>query len=322
MQLPRRIRLLPVLALLALLLPASMAIAQNAAPAPQAEAQGLPQWQHTSVNDFARVLTPEDTRAIDEALIRLHDETGVEGTVVTLRDRRQFGGTDGLEPFATRLFNTWGVGDAQTNLGFMLLVLTDNHEARIELGKGFSTEADILAQDIMRNTVLPAFREDRMSQGIRDGTMAAIDLIARPVAAGQPLASRASGGNALLDNAVPVVTFGFIGFVIFMIIRRALGRNRCPKCGHRGLVTSSAPVETPLPDGGHLVSQTHQTRRCPACGWQDERQIPSPQIMYYGPTGAYLRSERNGAARAGLRGGSSSGFGGGSSSGGGASGRW
>lgn len=323
MPIRRRLRLLPALALLTLLLPTSVVIAQDKATAPPipTQAQGLPQWQRLSVNDFARVLLPEDTQAIDKALTRLYADTGLEGTVVTLPDRRQFGGTNGLEPFASQLFNAWGVGQTQTNLGFMLLVLSDNREARIELGKGYSPEADLLAQDIMRNSLLPALREGRMSQGINKATQAMIQLIARPMAAGEPPGTRISAGKGLLDHAVPVVTLGFIGFVILLIAHRTLHRNRCPNCRHRGLLTTGTPIQTPLPDGSHLVAQTRQLRNCPACGWQDQRLIPNPQIVYYSPTGAYLRSERNGAAQAGARG-SSSGFGGGSSSGGGASGRW
>ena len=135
-----------------------------------AMAQDLPQWQSTMVNDFAGLLTPEDAAGIDRMLADLRDQTGVEGTVVTLPDRARYGGKDGLEPFATRLFNHWGVGDAQRNNGFMLLVLTADREARIELGRGYQNDADIIAQDITRRTLLPAFRDGRMSQGIRDGT--------------------------------------------------------------------------------------------------------------------------------------------------------
>ena len=83
-------RLLGVLILLAGLLPAA--------------AQDLPQWESATVNDFAGLLTPEDATALDRALSDLRDDTGVEGTVVTLTDRARYGGADGLEPFATRLF--------------------------------------------------------------------------------------------------------------------------------------------------------------------------------------------------------------------------
>ena len=47
-------------------------------------AQDLPEWDHTSINDFAALLSDADTQALDQALIALNHDTGVEGTVVTL----------------------------------------------------------------------------------------------------------------------------------------------------------------------------------------------------------------------------------------------
>ena len=155
-----------------------------------AAAQDLPDWQHTSINDFAGVLSNEDVQILDQALIALHDDTGVEGTVVTLTDRARYGGADGLEPFATRLFNHWGVGDAERNDGFMVLVLTGDREVRVELGAGYPRSADRIAARIIDDTILPDFRAGNLSRGIREGTLDVIQQIARPHAAGETLAGR------------------------------------------------------------------------------------------------------------------------------------
>ncbi|WP_199259775.1 TPM domain-containing protein [Paracoccus binzhouensis] len=282
-----------------------------------AHAQGLPDWQHPRINDFAGLLSPEDARALDTALSALREQTGIEGAVVTLADRAQHGGSDGLEPFATRLFNHWGIGDAARNDGFMVLVLARDREARIELGRGYENDADILAQEIMRNSMLPAFREGEMSRGIRDGTEAAITLIARPTAAGRPVGGP---GGSWLERLFPWIFGGAWLAILGGMARQVWRRNRCPECGRRGLETRTEPLQTPLPEGGHMVSHESVTRRCPGCGWSRTRSRPLPQTVWYDPAGAVLRSER----RPGFRGrsGGSPGFGGGSSRGGGASGRW
>ncbi|QRZ15407.1 TPM domain-containing protein [Paracoccus methylovorus] len=282
-----------------------------------AQAQDLPDWQHVRINDFADLLTPEDAQTIDTALALLKDQTGIEGTVVTLSDRARYGGTDGLEPFATRLFNHWGVGEATRNDGFMVLVLAQDREARIELGSGYENDADILAQEIMRNTMLPALRDGRISHGIREATQAVIELIAQPTAAGHP-----AGGSkdSLMDRLVPYIFGGAWLLILGGIARQIWRRNRCPQCGRRGLETATTPLETPLPEGGHLVSHDNVTRRCLACGWTETRQSLRPRTVWYGPTGTMLRSEPTPGYRSASRG--SSGFGGGSSRGGGASGRW
>ncbi|SMO58129.1 TPM domain-containing protein [Paracoccus laeviglucosivorans] len=283
----------------------------------QAVAQDLPEWRSTTVNDFAGLLTADDARVLERALTDLRDQTGVQGTVVTLTDRARYGGTDGLEPFATRLFNHWGVGDAARNDGFMLLVLSANREARIELGRGYSPEADILAQDIMRGTLLPAMRKDQASAGIRQTTDDIIRLIARPVAAGNPVTARESS-----RDWTGLAAFAAFGAILLAIARKAWRRRRCPQCNRSGVTTQRTPERQPLPDGGHMVAAQQITRHCPHCGWQESRSGALPRIAYYGAAGELLRQERNRDYRGPGPHGGGGGFGGGSSRGGGASGRW
>jgi uncharacterized protein len=282
-------------------------------------AEALPDWTSTTVNDFAQIIDPDDEAALDRALTELRNSTGVEGTVVTLPDRASYGGTDGLEPFATRLFNHWGVGDATRNDGFMILVLAQDREARIELGAGYPNDADIRAQDIMRGTMLPAYRAGHMSQGIRDGTEAVISLIARPHAQGLP--PPAKPRTNWVDRALNLVFFGAFAAIFAAIGIKHWRRRHCPQCGKGGITTTRSPHRETQPEGGYMISQTDVTRRCPHCDWSETRPAPMPQRIFYGPDDRVLRRERNPAYRAASRAGGSS-FGGGSSRGGGASGRW
>lgn len=267
-------------------------------------AQDLPDWTATSINDFAGMLSNDDAQAVDQALIALHDATGTQGTVVTLTDRARYGGSDGLEPFATRLFNDWGVGEAGRNDGFMLLVLQDDREVRIELGAGYPPAADAAAQAIIDRDILPDFRGGNMSAGIRDGTMAIIDQIARPHAAGLGFDGPSQKRDPL-GWLMPIAFLGMFGFIGFNILRRVwqrfqLGRQPCPSCGGSGLVQESEIIQPS--DGKGRASQVIWTR-CPRCNWTSPRSEPRPI------------SRRSSGGRGG-------GFGGGRSSGGGASGRW
>lgn len=277
------------------------------------QAQDLPAPASTTINDFAALLTPADAAALDRALSDLDRQTGVQGTVVTLDS--SYGA--GLEDFATRLFNRWGVGRADRNDGFMLLVLARDRAARIELGAGYPGDADILAQDIMRGTMLPAFRDGRMSQGIREGTLAVIAQIALPQAQGRGIEAPR---RSWLARLFPFLFGGAWTLILAGMGWRLWRRNRCPQCGRRGLETTRAPNSQPQPEGSTLVSDQAVTRRCPQCGWSETRLAPLGTRSFYGPAGELLRQERNPAFRASRPG--SSGFGGGASRGGGASGRW
>lgn len=321
-------------------------------------AQELPAPQHTSVNDYAGVLSDDDTRIIDQALIALHDQTGVEGTVVTMTDRARYGGTDGLERFATRLFNHWGVGDADRDDGFMVLLLTDDREARIELGAGYPKGFHEIAEQIVAGDMLPKFRQGDYSTGLRMGTLGAISRIAEAHAAGQPpdvapALNRNNSPEAAAPQTQPVkpgyfipAVFGviFMGFAYLALSfwRKVRGANKCPQCGKRDLITMESPIREELGDGTWRVSQTAIKRSCPNCGWSEETRRGAPQTITYGPGGVVLntvthyanstghsgrdrnedrsgRRDRGSRSRDNDRGG---GFGGGSSSGGGASGRW
>lgn len=287
-------------------------------PGGAALAQDLPQWRSTTVNDFAGLIEEADRRHLEQALDDLARRTGVQGTVVTMPDRASYArGNETLEAFATRLFNHWGVGQAGRDDGFMLLVLPQEREARIELGRGYPGDADILAQEIMRNTMLPDLRQGRYSQAIRAGTDAVIALIAEPQAQGRPIAPRR---DSTLERIMPFLFGGAWLLALGAMLRKAWRRNRCPQCGHRSLQTTADPLPTPLPEGGHMVSHDQVTRRCPDCGWQETRQRLRPQTIWYGPTGQVLRREPTPGYRASRD--RSGGFGGGSSRGGGASGRW
>lgn len=279
-----------------------------------ASGQDLPDWQSTTVNDFAGLLIPEDAAAITRTLTELRDQTGIEGTVVTLTDRSRYGGKDGLEPFATRLFNYWGVGDAARNSGFMLLVLTDQREVRIELGRGYENDADLIAQDIIRGTLLPALRDGRMSQGIRQGTEDIVRYIALPASRGEAL----QGPQKWLTPQN--IGLGLWAALMGLLGLHAWRRKRCPQCHKRDFTTSLSPRREMQPDGGYRVAADDLTRTCRHCGWSDSRPRANRDTVWYDREGNQVRSTPNPKFRAGS--GRSSGFGGGSSRGGGASGRW
>lgn len=265
-----------------------------------ARAQSLPDWDYTSVNDFAGLLTNDDTMVIDQALIALHDETGVEGTVVTLNERASHGGTSGLENFATRLFNYWGVGDKRRNDGFMLLVLKDDREARIELGAGYPPSFDRVAGQIMDQIMVPAFRNGDYSGGLRAGTLAVIEKIARPQVAGQPAQmlsipeqqrSRAESGSSdspgFFAIFLSLLPFGVFVLIFFLLTRRI--RNR-----PAGQASSA-----------YYMDEDGSLQRNP-----DYRE------------NSYSSSRSSWSSSSSSSSSSSGGFGGGSSGGGGASGRW
>lgn len=79
-------------------------------------------------------------------------------------------GYDAIEDFATELFNTWGIGEADTDNGVLVLLVLDQRAVRIETGYGMeSVFPDALCMTVIQNSMIPHFREGDYSIGVYEG---------------------------------------------------------------------------------------------------------------------------------------------------------
>ena len=138
----------------------------------------IPAYKDVYVNDFADLLDAQAKTTIRQNLIELYDQTGIEMTVLTIASMKDYGYSGQIEPFATRLFNTWGIGNAQRNDGVLVLVARQDRRMRIELGAGYGRTRDDDMQRVVDRSFLPAFREDRYQEGILTGVSETIYQIA------------------------------------------------------------------------------------------------------------------------------------------------
>lgn len=266
-------------------------------------AQKVPKPLTPYVSDFAGVLPPEAKDRITQTLRELRLEPGNEVAVVTMRHQMGLQAPD-IEDYATALFNEWGIGDASRNDGVLILILTDENAARLELGAGFPPVWDNHAQRIMDNYMVPRFSEGDYSAGIEAGLLGIKDYILTPFANGTsyeetPTPPTLWGGMNWFETIVIGI---FIAIGIGMALdkeRLRIGdwkarRNPCPQCGKMGVQVTTQNLE--MPD--HVIQRV-TTRSCPHCNWATSR---SKEI----------RPQTD----------SDEGFGGGQSSGGGATGRW
>ena len=72
-----------------------------------------------------------------------------------------------IEPYATRLFNFWKLGQTAKNNGVLLLVARNDRQMRIEVGYGLEgTLTNQQATRIIEDDMVPAFRAGDFSGGI------------------------------------------------------------------------------------------------------------------------------------------------------------
>src|SRR5262245_55247162 len=84
------------------------------------------------VNDFAGVLSAKDVERIRTGAQATLKEHGVPIVVATITSLKDYDAADWtIERYSTNLYNEWGVGDAQTNRGVLLLVSVKDRKLRI-----------------------------------------------------------------------------------------------------------------------------------------------------------------------------------------------
>ena len=144
---------------------AGIVLAALLAAAGSTSAQDLPP-PSGPVTDLANVLDEATESSLLAAIRGVERETTAEIAVVTVPT---LGGSS-VEEMAERLFNTWGVGQKGVDNGVLLLVAPNERQVRIEVGYGLEAILpDGLAGQIIRDDILPRFRDGDMPGGITAG---------------------------------------------------------------------------------------------------------------------------------------------------------
>lgn len=270
-------------------------------------AQDLPQPLTGTVSDYDGILPATAEARLSDMLAAARAETGVHVVLVTM-DRRETHAGQGrsIEDYAKALFNLWGVGDRARNDGVMILVATGDREMRVQLGSGYGSEWDGVAQGVIDTAFLPAFRGGREVEGIEQGTAAVIAQIVRPFTSGTPPPAVPSQGWSGWGAALAIPLF-MLG-VGLLAARRVIGDlmvrlNPCPQCGRKGGLRRERVVISPA--SSHSGGWGRAITTCSQCSYRSETTYDIP-------------AQRDDDSSSG----SSGGFGGGQSSGGGATGRW
>jgi len=166
--------------------------------------------------DRASLLKPEAAKIVNETAAALLQQERIPLYVVTIDSLAAQQATGmGIETYAQKLFNHWGIGFKKRNYGMLLLVSVGDRKARIELGKGWSHDYNYQAEDVMQSLIIPAFKRDDYSTGISDGVRG-MDAMARGLQLPKPTPPWWFW---------PAVIIGGIGFVLLIINLFKTGRS-------------------------------------------------------------------------------------------------
>ena len=147
-----------------------------AAAAPEAyRVKDVPNVQLTDrtrfVSDPADAIRPADEEALNRRIAALRDSFGVQIAIVVIP---AYDGSayNSVRAFANELFNTWGIGNRETNRGLLILLTTgtDKREIAFETGYGLEGElTDGLCKLIIDRRMTPVMKDGSYGEGLLAG---------------------------------------------------------------------------------------------------------------------------------------------------------
>lgn len=175
-----------------------------------------------SVNDFADVIPPDYEMRINSLARALWAQTGTALVVATFPDL----GETSPEEFASRLYETWGIGKKGEDKGVLILVALKERRVRVETGYGVeSVLPDAKVGDVLDGYIVPALQRGQFGEGLLNGSLAFAQIVAQD--AGVEL--RLDDVGVMPPQRLPERRGGyllpllFVLFVIFGVLGRGMG---------------------------------------------------------------------------------------------------
>ena len=148
-------------------------------------AQGFPKFSNFVV-DQANILPPAAEARLNRELADLQRQTRHQLAIATVPDLQGYA----IEDYSLRLARAWGVGRRHYDDGVLLLVAPRERKVRIEVGYGLeATLTDPRCATIIRDRILPRFRERDLPGGVSAGADAIVALLKAAAPLERPHAS-------------------------------------------------------------------------------------------------------------------------------------
>ena len=126
------------------------------------------------VIDRANILSPSTENALTTLLKAHEEETSNQVVVLTIASLEG----EAIEAYSIRVAQTWALGTAENDNGVLLLVAVEDRELRIEVGLGLEGDlTDALASRIIRNDIVPLFKQGQYDTGVLVGVQSILGVI-------------------------------------------------------------------------------------------------------------------------------------------------
>jgi uncharacterized protein len=147
-----------------------------------------------------------------------------------------------IEKVGLQVFRTWKLGRVDVNDGALLLIALDDHELRIEVGRGLEGElTDLVCGRIVRDVIVPHLKQGDLSGGVRAGVIAIHAAAGGEHAELTPQTVQVGHSNPF----GPLVPLFVVVFIVLALLR---GRGRGKRVGS-GWRRSVSPFPLGFPGG-------------------------------------------------------------------------
>lgn len=191
--------------------------------------------------DEAKLLTQDDAAAVKALCEEVLTKRRAPIIVVTIPSLAKYGAAGWpIERYAMNLMSEWQVGWEDWNYGMLLLVSLGDRKVRIELGAGWPRAKDEEARRVLRERIVPKFKQQDFSRGILEGVQGlhavALDQVPKrssktapaypadstsPSASPIPTKPTAPGSGCLPAGGIGLIVMIVIGVVILNFIMKA-----------------------------------------------------------------------------------------------------
>jgi uncharacterized protein len=129
---------------------------------------------------------------------------------------------ESLEDYSIRLAQQWRIGHKGLDNGLILLVFLQDRKVRVEVGYGLEpTITDVVASQIIRESIAPRFREGRYGAGLEAAVAAVFERIE---ARDSPARAKPKGTPMPMVGLVAFL--GILGVIAVILLQEAFSARR------------------------------------------------------------------------------------------------
>lgn len=171
------------------------------------------------VTDLTGTLSAPQVQTLEQTLREFERSKGSQVVVLMVPSIKP----ETIEEYSIRVADAWKIGRAGVDDGIILVIAKNDHQLRIEVGRGLEGAIpDVIAKRVIREVIAPHFLANDFYGGIAAGTNALMKLIeGEPLA---PVSARGKPAQAGKDYESLFVVVLVLALVLGRILSAAFGR--------------------------------------------------------------------------------------------------